>query len=154
MSKAKGAKAGGKRRGKKVPPELVKRAALLRVAGKTWPEVSEALDRAESALREWPNLYPELWQEATEAAGQSLLGTFTDLALAAAKRQDGLAKNDPDHHIRQSANHSLMVVWAKLMPQNHFISTPKGAKTYEDMMAELEREAAAVAAERKAEEKG
>ena len=139
---------------KKVSEELVKRAALLRAAGKTWEEVGGAVERSVRAIKDWPSLYPELWQTATDEANTSLLGTFTDFALAAAKRQDRLARTDRDHRIRQSANHSLMVVWAKLMPQNHFVQTPKGAKTYEDLIADLELQSAAVAAERQAGEKG
>lgn len=65
---------------------LIRRAARLRVAGRTWGEVAKEVDRAVSTVRHWPYKRTEQWSEAMRDAIDDALPEYEFEALTICRR--------------------------------------------------------------------
>jgi len=103
---------------------LLKKAAQLRACGVGWAEVAAAVNRKRNTVEHWPGQYPQEWRREFQRAADTFIATA---GLDALKRQQALGRDADDERVRQSANHSIMALWAKLFAQRHEVSGPEGA---------------------------
>lgn len=121
----------------------MEQAAALRATGKTWGQVAHILKVGERTCKRWPNQYPEAWEDAFGRSSGRVLGRIIDLGMAAledqAKLRDTLKKQKgiEAKRLRQSCNHSLSAIMARVLPTETFIHQDSEAMTYETAMAKF-----------------
>ncbi len=93
--------------------DRIRRAALLRANGASWPAVAAELGVKEATARGWPAKHPDVWRAAARAANRQVLAEATAEAVLTLRRQlrseDDKASRDAATKLVQFAGRAARV---------------------------------------------
>jgi hypothetical protein len=86
--------------------EDLERAVEARLSGKTWKQVGEECNRAESTVRRWPLLYAQRWREQQLRLERRVMAEATAEVIHTLRQQ---LRSEDDKARREAARHLIQL---------------------------------------------